>query len=126
MNEGGKSFPKEVILAEKFGRFKEHWRPKIIGEVNDFHVKIVKVQGSFEWHRHENEDELFLVTKGRMTIRLRERDIPLEEGELLVVPRGIEHMPVAADEAWVMLLEPKSTVNTGDAGGARTVSPEWI
>jgi mannose-6-phosphate isomerase-like protein (cupin superfamily) len=104
----------------------EQWTPKIVGEVNDFHVKLVKVQGSFEWHRHEKEDELFLVTKGRMTVRLRDRDISLEEGELVVVPRGVEHMPVAREEAWVVLLEPKSTVNTGDTGGNRTVSPEWI
>jgi mannose-6-phosphate isomerase-like protein (cupin superfamily) len=126
MVASGKSSPIKVNLTEKFGRFREHWKPKIVGEVNDFHVKIVKLQGSFEWHRHEKEDELFLVTKGRMTVRLRDRDIPLEEGEFVVVPRGMEHMPVAPEEAWVVLLEPKSTVNTGDAGGERTVAPEWV
>jgi quercetin dioxygenase-like cupin family protein len=118
--------PVKVNLAEKFALFDERWSPKIVGEVNDFLVKVVKVQGTFEWHRHETEDELFLVTKGRLTVRLRDREIALSEGEFVVVPRGVEHMPVASEEAWVVLLEPKSTVNTGDAGGERTVAPEWL
>lgn len=116
----------KVSLADKFGRFHEHWKPKIVGEVNDFYIKLVKIEGNFVWHRHLNEDEFFLVTKGRMTVRLRDRDVPLEEGEFFVVPRGVEHMPVADQEASVLLLEPKSTTNTGDAGGDRTVAAEWI
>ena len=115
-----------VNLAEKFGRFSEHWKPKIVGEVNDFYIKLVKFQGEFLWHRHETEDELFLVSRGAFTVRLRDRDVPLREGEFFVVPRGVEHMPVARGEAHVMLLERRSTVNTGDAGGERTVEPEWI
>lgn len=116
----------KVNLAEKFGRFSEPWKPKIVGEVNDFYIKLVKLRGDFLWHRHETEDEFFLVTKGGFTLRMRDRDVPLKEGEFFVVPRGVEHMPVAPEEAHVVLLERKSTVNTGDAGGERTVAPEWI
>lgn len=126
MAEGVRSHPSKVNLAEKFGRFSEHWQQKIVAEVNDFYVKIAKLQGSFEWHRHEQEDELFYLVKGRLVIRLRDRDITLNEGELFVVPKGTEHLPVAEHEAWVMVLESKSAVNTGDAGGERTASPEWI
>ena len=115
-----------VNLAEKFGRFSDHWRPKIVGEVNDFYIKLVKFQGEFLWHRHAQEDELFLVVRGGFTVCLRDRDVPLREGEFFVVPRGVEHRPVASEEAHVMLLERRSTVNTGDAGGERTVAPEWI
>ena len=118
--------PQKVNLEEKFGRFQETWTPKIVGEVNDFHVKVVKVHGSFVWHRHEKEDELFLVTRGRLTVRFRDHEVSLSPGELVIVPRGVEHMPVAEEEAHVLLLEPKSTVNTGDAAGNRTVTPEWI
>ncbi len=116
----------KVNLARKFELFEEYWKPKIVGEVNDFHVKIVKVRGEFVWHRHEKEDELFLVTKGRLIVRLRERDVALGEGEFFVVPHGVEHKPVAEHEAHVVLLEPKSAVNTGDAAGARTAAAEWI
>ncbi len=116
----------KVNLAEKFGRFSEHWTPRIVGEVNDFYIKLVKFQGEFLWHRHDTEDELFLVTRGAFTVRLRDREVPLSEGEFFVVPRGVEHMPVAPEEAEVMLIERKSTVNTGDAGGERTVEAEWL
>ena len=115
-----------VNLAQKFGRFSEHWTPKIVGEVNDFYLKLVKFQGEFLWHRHAAEDELFLVHRGAFTVRLRDRDVPLKAGEFFVVPRGVEHMPVAREEAQVILLERKSTVNTGSAGGERTVRPTWI
>ena len=94
--------------------------------MNDFYLKLVKFQGEFLWHRHEAEDELFLVTRGAFVLRLRDREVPLKEGEFFVVPHGVEHMPVAREEAHVLLLERKSTVNTGDAGGERTVTPEWI
>lgn len=116
----------KVNLAEKFGRFSEHWTPRIVGEVNDFYIKLVKFQGEFLWHRHDTEDELFLVTRGAFTVRLRDREVPLSEGEFFVVPRGVEHMPVAPEEAEVMLIERKSTVNTGDAGGERTVEAGWL
>ncbi len=116
----------KVNLEEKFARFSEYWKPKIVGEVNDFYIKLVKFEGEFVWHRHEDEDEFFLVTKGEFTIQLRDREVPLREGEFFIVPRGVEHKPVARKEAQVMLIERKSTVNTGDAGGARTVVPDWI
>jgi len=115
-----------VNLEDKFARFDDHWSPKIIARLNDYHVKAVKLQGAFVWHRHDETDELFLVTKGTLVIRLRDRDVTLGPGELLVVPRGVEHLPVAEEECEVLLLEPAGTVNTGDAGGARTVEPEWI
>jgi len=116
----------KINLREKFARFTEQWRPKIVADVNDYHVKLVRVQGEFVWHRHEDTDELFLVVQGRMTIKLRDGDVVLDEGELYVVPRGVEHKPVAEQEAHILLLEPVGTVNTGDAGGERTVQAEWI
>jgi mannose-6-phosphate isomerase-like protein (cupin superfamily) len=116
----------KVNLAEKFGRFDELWTPKTVGEVNDFLVKLVKMRGTFVWHRHETEDELFLLVRGRMIVRLRDRDIALEPGEFFVVPRNVEHLPVVEHEAEALLLEPRSTVNTGDAGGPRTTDLEWI
>ena len=117
----------KVNLSEKFALFQEHWSPKIAGEVNDSHVKLVKLRGEFVWHRHEAEDELFLVVKGRLTIKLRDRDIHLDEGEFVIIPRGIEHLPVAEEEAHVLLLEPKSTLNTGNLRNERTVAePERV
>ena len=111
----------KVNLAEKFAGFSEHWSPKLVGQVNDFAVKVVKVQGEFVWHRHDDEDELFLVTRGRLRIRFRDRDVDLEEGEFLVVPRGVEHMPVAEDECHVLMFEPMTTLNTGNVDDQRTV-----
>lgn len=113
--------PDKVNLVEKFARFSEFWSPKIVGEVNDSHVKLVKIRGEFIWHHHDHEDELFLVVKGRLRLRLRDRDILLEEGEFFIVPRGVEHMPVAEGEAHVVLIEPKSTLNTGNVRNERTV-----
>jgi mannose-6-phosphate isomerase-like protein (cupin superfamily) len=114
--------PKKVNLREKFGMFTDHWSPKIVGEVNDSHVKLVKLQGEFVWHRHEREDELFLVVKGRITIRFHDGDVALEENEFLIVPRSVEHMPVSEEEAWVLLFEPKTTLNTGEVENERTVA----
>lgn len=113
---------KKVNLAEKFGLFHDYWSPKIAGEVNDFHVKLVKLKGEFIWHHHEAEDELFLVVKGKLLIRLRDGDIRLEEGEFVVIPRGVDHLPIAEEEAHVLLLEPKSTLNTGNVRNERTVA----
>jgi mannose-6-phosphate isomerase-like protein (cupin superfamily) len=96
-----------VNLAQKFSQFSDYWSPKIIAEVNDFHVKLVKLKGEFVWHQHEHEDELFLVVKGTLLIKLRDRDIWLREGELAVIPKGVEHLPIADDEVHVILLEPK-------------------
>ncbi len=112
----------KVNLSQKFGLFQDYWSPKIAGEINDSHVKLVKLKDEFIWHHHDAEDELFLVVKGRLLIRLRDRDIRLEEGEFVVIPRGVEHLPVAEEEAHVLLLEPKSTLNTGNVRNARTVA----
>lgn len=112
----------KVNLAEKFALFADRFSPKIVGELNDTHVKLVKVKGEFIWHHHENEDELFLVVKGTLTIRLRDRDLELNEDEFFIVPKGEEHMPVAREEAWVVLLEPKTTLNTGNVESERTVA----
>jgi len=108
-------------LAAAFARFSDTWSPKIVGEVNDAHVKLAKLKGEFVWHRHDAEDELFLVVKGRLTLRLRDRDIDLREGEFFIVPKGVEHLPVAEEECHVLFLEPKTTLNTGNIVNERTV-----
>jgi mannose-6-phosphate isomerase-like protein (cupin superfamily) len=110
----------KVNLAQKLSLFSDHWRPKIVGELNGQHVKLVKFVGPFEWHHHENEDELFLVVKGRFTMQFRDRDVEVERGEFLIVPRGVEHRPVAKEEVEVMLFEPAGTLNTGDIQSDRT------
>ena len=110
-----------VNLAQKFRMFNDFWSPKVVGELNDSHVKLVKLHGEFVWHHHETEDELFLVVKGSLQIKLRDHDIFLEEGEFVIIPRGVEHLPIANDEVHVLLLEPKTTLNTGNVGNERTV-----
>lgn len=117
-----------VNLAEKLSRFSEFWSPKIVGEVNDMHVKLVKLKGEFVWHHHEQEDELFLVVNGRLRMRLHDGDREVGPGEFIVVPRGTEHCPVAlTDEVHVLLLEPKTTLNTGNVVNDRTVAtPERL
>jgi len=110
----------KINLAQKFNLFNEHWSPKIIGELNDSFIKLAKLKGEFDWHHHENEDEMFLVVKGRLTIRFRDKDVILDEGELIVIPRGVDHLPVAAGEVQVMLIEPKGTLNTGNAVTEKT------
>jgi mannose-6-phosphate isomerase-like protein (cupin superfamily) len=117
---------RKVVLAEKLALVADFWSPKAIGEVNDFHVKLVKLKGEFVWHAHEGEDELFLVLRGRLRMQLRDGEIVVDPGELVVVPHGTEHRPVADEETHVLLLEPKTTVNTGTAGGERTREVEWI
>ena len=113
---------KKVRLEEKFSLFADRWSPKIVGEINESYVKLVKLKGEFVWHHHEAEDELFLVVKGTLLIRLRDRDIRLEEGEFVIIPRGVEHLPIAEEEAHVILLEPKTTLNTGEVHNERTVA----
>src|SRR5438132_13387462 len=108
-------------LREKFSLFGDHWKPKIVGELNGQQVKLVKFQGPFVWHHHDHEDELFLVVRGRFRMEFRDRDLWLEEGEFLIVPRGVEHRPVADEEAHVLLFEPASTLNTGDVRNERTL-----
>jgi mannose-6-phosphate isomerase-like protein (cupin superfamily) len=111
----------KVNLAQKFSLFDEYWTPKIVGELNGQYVKLAKLRGEFVWHQHEAEDELFLVVKGRMTIRLREGDFVLEEGEFFIVPRGVEHCPVADEEVRVLMFEPISTSHTGNVRTEQTV-----
>ena len=110
----------KVNLAEKFSLFVEHWSPHIVGELNGQHVKLAKLLGTFDWHHHKHEDELFLVVKGSLTLRLRDGDVVLNEGEFFIVPRGVEHQPVAEQEAHVLLFEPASTLNTGNLRNERT------
>ncbi len=110
-----------INLMDKFSLFQEYWSPKVVGEVNDSYVKLAKLKGEFVWHHHEEEDELFLVVKGRLLIKLRDRDIWLNEGEFTIIPKGVEHLPVAEEEVHVLLLEPKSTLNTGNVQNERTV-----
>lgn len=112
----------KVSLADKLARFGDYWSPKIVGELNDAYVKLAKLKGEFVWHHHAQEDELFLVVRGRLTIKLRDGEIRLEPGELAIIPRGVEHCPVADEEVHVLLLEPKSTLNTGNVRNDRTVS----
>src|SRR5947208_2975201 len=112
----------KVNLVQKFSLFQDYWSPKIVGELNDSYVKLVKLKGEFVWHHHEAEDELFLVVKGSLLIRLRDRDLRVEEGEFVIIPRGVEHLPVADEEVHVLLLEPKSTLNTGNVANKRTVA----
>jgi mannose-6-phosphate isomerase-like protein (cupin superfamily) len=109
-----------VNINEKLSRFSDHWNPKIVGELNDSYVKLVKLKGEFIWHHHENEDELFLVIKGELRMRLRDGDVRIGPGEFLIVPRGVEHMPVADEEVHLLLLEPKTTLNTGNVRNERT------
>ena len=117
----------KVNLREKLSLFDNHWEPKIVGELNGQHVKLVKIQGEFVWHQHEREDELFLVVDGSFDMHFRDRVVPLAEGEFLIVPRGVEHRPVAEREAHILLFEPVSTLNTGDVVSDRTVAhPERI
>ena len=110
----------KVSLLQKFSLFNDHWSPKIVGALNGQHVKLAKLLGSFIWHRHEAEDELFYVVKGFLKILLRDKTIELNEGEFFIVPRGVEHLPVADEEVWVLLFEPASTINTGNTVNDKT------
>jgi mannose-6-phosphate isomerase-like protein (cupin superfamily) len=109
-----------VNLKDKLSRVKEYWSPKIIGELNDSYVKVVKFTGEFVWHHHENEDELFLVIKGKLRMKFRDREVAVAPGEFIIVPKGVEHLPVADEEVEVVLLEPKTTLNTGNVRNERT------
>lgn len=110
----------KVNLDQKFKLFNDHWHPRIVGELNQQHVKLVKVKGEFVWHKHAAEDELFFVVKGELILELRDKSVTLKENEFLIVPKGVEHRPVAKEEVWLMLFEPKSTLNTGDTTGELT------
>lgn len=112
----------KINVQEKLALFQEHWQPKLVARVNDTDVKLVKLQGEFVWHQHEQEDELFLVIKGRLLMQFRDREEWIEEGEFIVVPHGVEHRPVAPEEVHLMLIEPRGTLNTGNVVNERTVS----
>lgn len=109
-----------VDLAEKLQSFSEHWSPKVVARLNDYEIKVVKIRGEFVWHTHEDTDELFLVVEGELTIQLRDGDVTLRPGQIFVVPRGVEHCPIAEGEVHAVLIEPVGVVNTGNAGGALT------
>jgi mannose-6-phosphate isomerase-like protein (cupin superfamily) len=110
----------KINLAQKLALFPDHWQPKIVGELNDSYVKLAKFKGEFVWHHHENEDELFLVLKGELMIKFRDSEVRVKPGEFVIVPKGIEHLPIAENEVHVLLVEPKSTLNTGNVVDART------
>lgn len=117
----------KINLAQKLSLFSQHWSPKIIAELNGQHVKLAKFKGPFVWHQHEHEDELFYVVRGSFNMEFRDRTVELQVGDIIVVPRGVEHRPVADEEVEVLLFEPATTVNTGTAGGDKTVArPDWI
>ena len=116
----------KVNLAGKLSLFHEHWQPKIVGELNGQQVKLAKLKGEFVWHRHEAEDELFLVLKGSLRMRFRDREVQLDQGEMLIVPKGVEHLPVAENETHVLLMEPKGTRNTGEHENERTAPEAWL
>ncbi len=110
-----------INLNRKFAQFSDHWSPKVIGELNGQHVKLAKVKGEFVWHDHRDEDELFFVVKGTLRIEFRDKTVELNEGEMLIVPRGVEHKPVAEEEVWLMLFEPTKIKHTGEIEDERTV-----
>ncbi len=111
-----------INLADKLSQFDDYWSPKIVGELNGQHVKLAKLKGGFVWHHHEHEDELFYVVKGTLVIQLRDKDVTLNPGEFLIIPRGVEHRPIAAEEVHVMLFEPATTLNTGNTQNDFTVN----
>ena len=111
-----------VNLKDKFGKFRDYWKPRVIGEINDCQVKAVKLKGEFIWHHHDNEDELFLVVKGTLRMKFRDHEAVVREGEFVIVPRGVEHLPVADEEVHIVLIEPRTTLNTGNIQNERTVS----
>jgi mannose-6-phosphate isomerase-like protein (cupin superfamily) len=116
-----------INFADKLSRFADQWAPRVIAELNDYQFKVVKLQGEFVWHAHDDTDEAFIVLGGEMTIELRDGSVEMKEGEMFIVPRGVEHRPVAAHECHVMLIEPRGIVNTGDAGGPLTAEPDvWV
>lgn len=114
-------------IQEKLSLITEYYKPKIAGELNDNHVKLAKLKGEFIWHKHEKEDELFLVVKGNLIMKLRDKDIEVKEGEFIIIPKGVEHKPVANEEVHLLLVEPKSTLNTGNVENEKTVkNSDWI
>jgi len=120
--------PRVINPGEKFGAFDDHWAPKVIAEMNDYQFKLAKIQGEFVWHSHADTDEVFICIKGRMTIEFRDGSVELKEGDMLVVPRGTEHRPMAEEECHIMLIEPRGVVNTGDADANHLTAADdvWV
>ena len=119
--------PDAINLADKFSRISEHWSPRVVAEMNDYQFKLVKLQGEFVWHTHADTDEVFMVVRGRMEIGFRDRDVVLNEGEMFVIPRGVEHITRARDECHALIIEPRGVVNTGDADSALTAQSDlWV
>jgi mannose-6-phosphate isomerase-like protein (cupin superfamily) len=116
-----------INLRDKFGRIAEHWQPRVVAQMNDYQFKLAKIQGEFVWHAHADTDEVFIIVDGEMTLEFRDGKVDLKAGEMFVVPRGVEHKPIAERECAIMLVEPRGTVNTGDAGGERTAPNDvWV
>lgn len=120
----GRSAPEPIDIAEKLSSFSEHWSPKVIARLNDYEIKVVKIQGQFVWHTHDDTDEMFHVVDGELTIQLKDGNVTLRPGQLFIVPRGVEHRPVADGEVHALLIEPTGLINTGDAGGALTAASD--
>ena len=118
----------KISVKEKFSKFNDYWNPRIVGELNGQHIKLVKAKGEFDWHKHDNEDEMFLVVKGEFNMELRKETIPIQEGEFIIIPKGVEHRPVVKKEVHIMLFEPVATINTGDNtnSGLTQNKTEWI
>lgn len=121
-----KIFSETVELSDKFSLIDKYWSPKIVGELNGQYVKLAKFKGEFVWHQHDNEDELFLVVKGILKIKLEDRELTLQEGDFTIIPRGVQHLPIADEEVQVLIFEPKSTINTGEMTNELTTDCEWI
>ena len=118
---------KAINIADKFSQFTDLWSPKVIARMNDYHFKLARIKGEFIWHSHQDTDEVFIVMQGEMTINFRDEKVDLKQGEILVVPKGVEHKPSAEEECRIMLIEPAGTINTGEAGGEMTAEDEvWI
>ncbi|MCH2259813.1 MAG: cupin domain-containing protein [Candidatus Thalassarchaeum betae] len=127
MNHGVENNMKKINLKEKLSKFSDHWSPKIIAEMNDYQFKLVKIKGDFVWHNHADTDEVFIVVEGKMKIEFENETVELNEGEMYVVPKGVEHKPFAEDECKIMLVEPRGVVNTGNTEGDLTASNDvWV
>ena len=117
----------KINLKEKYSKFTKHWSPRIIAEMNDYQFKLAKIKGEFVWHDHKNTDETFIVIEGKMTLKFRNGDVNLSEGEMFVVPKGVEHKPCAEEECKILVVEPRGVINTGDVDGELTINQEqWI
>ena len=118
---------KKINLKEKYSQFTKHWSPRIIAEMNDYQFKLAKIQGEFIWHNHKHTDETFIVIEGEMILKFRDSEVKLAQGEMYVVPKGVEHKPCAENECKILVIEPKGVINTGDSGGELTINEEmWI